>query len=838
MFKSRILGVLILFLSWLATTAFLPLNAAPSLPAALSPAAVPADFGKASPLNGTTGLPTTGVVLHWNPSSAGVTYQYCLRTSPSCPGPKWVTTGTVTQAPLTSLTPGVTYYWQVRAVDNATQAITYADSGAWWWFSVLSNANLPGAFDKIGPVDASTGVVNSGLALSWGTSTGATSYEYCFDTNNNNACDKPNWTSTGSGTTASLPSLEYDTLYYWQVQAVNSYGSTEADYGTWWSFRTRVAPPGDFAKLAPTNGALGQPLSLTLSWQASSRATSYEYCYDTAHGTACAAKPVWDSTAATSAPITGLSYETTYYWQVRAVNITASTPANGGVYWSFSTTFAAPAAFSKTGPENADLHDQPLNPTLSWETSAGTNVTYEYCFSITTTADGACNGAWSQPSPSTSAALSGLAYNTLYYWQVRASNTTGTTYANGSAGALWHFSTRISPPELFDKVGPADTAGSVPTNVRLQWSPSAGAASYFYCVYKSGGTPCDPLAWVDNGSNTMAVLDLLDLNTTYYWQVYAKNGQGETLANGGTWWSFTTIASVPSGFSKISPADAAPNQPLSTWLYWSPKAGALTYQYCLSASADCPEADWHDAPGTDPFVDLTGELANETTYYWQVRAVTGTGTVYADDAVRSFSTLKAPPTVADQSFETDEDKPLSAALAATSNYGKTFILYGAMPAGDLVFNSNGSFTYDPAPNFNGQVSFQFVVADGYNPPTPPHTATITVKPVNDAPQLQTIANKRVKTGSLVTFIALASDADLPYGDVLTLSILGTLPAGANFDPATGLFSWIPTWSPLTSNVYTVTVVVTDADLPIHNTAQQDVVITVDPLVVMIPVILK
>jgi hypothetical protein len=50
--------------------------------------------------------------------------------------------------------------------------------------------------------------------------------------------------STGSATSASLSNLKYETTYYWQVRAVNSFGPVEADDEVWWSFTTAdgVAP--------------------------------------------------------------------------------------------------------------------------------------------------------------------------------------------------------------------------------------------------------------------------------------------------------------------------------------------------------------------------------------------------------------------------------------------------------------------------------------------------------------------------------------------------------------------------------------------------------------------
>jgi hypothetical protein len=839
--KMRMISTALVIFVWLVTAAFQPLP--------ISPAAVdaPDPFTKLAPANGSTNLLISGVTLQWTASSPGVTYEYCLKTSSNlkCPGPKWISAGSATSVPIQGLTPGVTYYWQVRATDST--GTTEADSGAWFWFTTQSSANLPGAFSKLTPADTSLNMPVTGLDLTWGDSAGADRYEYCYDTVNNNLCDGT-WTNTGTTTSATLSGLIYDKVYYWQVRAVNAYGSVQADGGTWWTFWTVAAPLGAFSKLSPADGTTDQPTSLTLSWQASAGAT-YQYCLDAAFGSTCASDGAWISTSDTSASLTGLAYNATYFWQVRAINDTTVTQANDGLFWSFTTQIAPPAVFGKTSPGDGAL-DLPLAPILTWEASAGTGVTYEYCYSTAKTAENTCDGTWYPAGAATSASLSGLSNETLYYWQVRAVNASGYTYANGSADALWSFTTQISAPWAFNKVSPISGTSGVPLNISLEWSTSAGAARYFYCVDDVNNDTCDS-GWVLNNANTTVMPPSLVTGHTYYWQVYAENSQGQTLADGGAWWSFSTIDSMPSSFSKISPMNGAVNQQTSPWLYWSPSEGVEEYRYCLATAAPVdPEAcdtGWQpispQAAGPYPSINLPGPLYYDTTYYWQVAAANSGGTVYANGADWwTFTTIKAPPEVSDQAFQTNEDTTLAGAhlTVISANYTPlTYTLVGSLPAGTLDFHSDGAFSYTPVADFNGQVSFQFIVSDGYNPPTPPHTATITVNPVNDAPVLQAIPNLSVVSTNLATFTAVATDADTPYGDTLTYSILEVLPQGATFNPATGVFRWFPKWLPApATNVYTFTVVVTDTDLPTPNFAQQVVQITVLPLVLWLPTITR
>jgi hypothetical protein len=98
-----------------------------------------------------------------------------------------------------------------------------------------------------------------------------------------------------------------------------------------------ITAPAAFGKTSPANNASGVSTSPALSWNASSGQTDYEYCYDTAASGACAG--TWASTSnTTSANLSGLSHNTTYRWQVRAVDNGLYTEADSGSMWNFTTS--------------------------------------------------------------------------------------------------------------------------------------------------------------------------------------------------------------------------------------------------------------------------------------------------------------------------------------------------------------------------------------------------------------------------------------------------------------------------------------------------------------------
>jgi bacillolysin len=133
----------------------------------------------------------------------------------------------------------VTFRWRMGL--DMIGSGSFLDSPSGWWLDdikLYTCGTMPGAFSKTSPANGSTGVGLSPI-LSWEPSSGATSYEYCYDTTDDNACS--NWTSNGTSTSKALSGLNAGTTYYWHVRARNS---TETRYSNgaataFWSFKTR-----------------------------------------------------------------------------------------------------------------------------------------------------------------------------------------------------------------------------------------------------------------------------------------------------------------------------------------------------------------------------------------------------------------------------------------------------------------------------------------------------------------------------------------------------------------------------------------------------------------------
>lgn len=92
---------------------------------------------------------------------------------------------------------------------------------------------------------------------------------------------------------------------------------------------------------------------------------------------------------------------------------------------------------------------------------------------------------------------------------------------------------------------------------------------------------------------------------------------------------------APAAFNKVSPVIGAVNQSLTPTLSWGGTTPLTRYEYCYDITSDNACSSWINN-GTSTSVSLP-TLANDTTYYWQVRAWNSTaGPTYANGSATAF----------------------------------------------------------------------------------------------------------------------------------------------------------------------------------------------------------
>jgi len=155
------------------------------------------------------------------------------------------------------------------------------------------------------------------------------------------------------------------------------------------------------------------------------------------------------------------------------------------------------------------------------------------------------------------------------------------------------------------------------------------------------------------------------------------------------------------------------------------------------------------------------------------------------------------PVVADDSYSTSEDVPLTVAAPGVlgddtdaDGDSLTAVLVSGPSNGTLTLNGDGSFSYIPNADFNGTDSFTYKANDG-TADSNTATVTITVNPVNDAP-VAVGDSYSVDEDNTLTVAApgvLGNDTDAD-GDSLTAVLVSGPSNGTLTLNADGSFSYI------------------------------------------------
>ena len=300
-------------------------------------------FSTVAPGTPTLVAPVDGAVnqsanptLIWNAVSGADTYRLQVSTSNSFATTVYNdSTRTSTSQAISGLTVGTTYYWRVNAkVAGGTSAYSPI-----WSFRTLGP---PAAPVLIAPLAGAQNQPTS-LTLSWFASTGADTYRLQVSTSSSYATTVYN-DSTITGTSQPITGLAVGTVYYWRVNAKNVAGTSA--YASR-NFTTIVAALQEPILAAPADGDTVITTSPTLSWNASTGATTYRLQVDST--SAAFGNIVFDDSTITGLlqPISGLINGKTYFWRVNAKN-SGGTSAYSTI-WQFTVAPLPPPPVSLLG---------------------------------------------------------------------------------------------------------------------------------------------------------------------------------------------------------------------------------------------------------------------------------------------------------------------------------------------------------------------------------------------------------------------------------------------------------------------------------------------------------
>jgi RHS repeat-associated protein len=133
------------------------------------------------------------------------------------------------------------------------------------------------------------------------------------------------------------------------------------------------------------------------------------------------------------------------------------------------------------------------------------------------------------------------------------------------------------------------------------------------------------------------------------------------------------------------------------------------------------------------------------------------------------------------------------------------------PTGATIDPLTGRFRWTPT-EAQGPGNFEVIIrATDREGAFDTEVFTVTVLEVNRTPVLAPLSGVRAIAGDTVTFVANATDTDIPVNN-LRFSLQGMIPVGASIDSRTGVFRWATTIA-ISPGVYPITVRVEDQGSP-------------------------
>ena len=240
-----------------------------------------------------------------------------------------------------------------------------------------------------------------------------------------------------------------------------------------------------------------------------------------------------------------------YYWRVDARGAGGITQ---GPVWTFTTAGTLEKPGKAVNPNPADgATGVAQNTELSWD-SGGRTTSYDVYLGTAPVLDAS---ELQQTQATRTYSPRGLQAGTRYYWRVDAKNGQGTT-----TGDVWAFTTAVQlGPRRVTGPQPEDGATNVGILNDLSWSTVPGATSYIV-YFGTAPSPGSNERQAEQAGTTFD-MSLLQYDTTYYWRIDARNGQGITT---GDVWSFTTVQAREPDTSPVLPPIGGKTYPVGDYM--------------------------------------------------------------------------------------------------------------------------------------------------------------------------------------------------------------------------------------------------------------------------------
>ncbi len=454
--------------------------------------------------------------------------------------------------------------------------------------------------------------------------------------------------------------LQDNTTYFWRVRIWDEPYSGYAIYSStvyWFYTCVENLPPTAAQLLSPVNGSTTSYFYPELKWT-----PGYDTGYNCAVSSQCLIYWTDNDTTTVSGLLPSTSFyvitqklknNTTYYWQIITYDNAYPPPqkSSSSAVFTFYVVNLPPATFNLLVPNNASIIET-SNVQLFWSESLDPENEQVY-YQIVYSTDNFNTFCSSSGITNTNFVLYNLQDNTTYYWYVYAYDIWGQV---SSANTTFYFvvDTISSPPANFNLLSPANNTVMFVPYTTFYWEDTYDPDPYETVVYKlsiSTATNFDVVKFstITFDTHFYVPLGILELNTTYYWEVVAISSRS----------GFTRATNSPFCFYIYN---TAPTKPVLALPYNGVLLTTSTVELQWSNSVDFENDEfyyelYYSSDNKVSWVKIVlsqqqnrytlYNLVDDCTYYWYVVVVdTFMNTNVSDEFVFYTQYLNYPPTPA------------------------------------------------------------------------------------------------------------------------------------------------------------------------------------------------
>ena len=452
-----------------------------------------------SPRNNEKYVRTEKLVLSWYEIEDVEGYQVQIALNENFTFEDIIFSGKSNSAKITvsELSQNTSYWWRVR-VDSPGSP--WSDI---WKFTTTVN---PRPVTLINPIDGVNNLGTDVVVFTWSSDSANASFNFQLS-NEPDFSDTLRNINTEDNFTE-LTNLGSGQQYYWRVKPYNS-DELPGQWSNAFSFRTQLRKA---SLLTPANYSNNQDTAITFKWAKVNLASIYDFQLGLYEDFETLLPEIDTSTTFDRIKIDAMLSDTVYFWRVKSRNSFNDT-SKWSEPFTFRTKLGKPSLiFPADSARNIELN----NVGLEWK-SGNLFDTYRVQIALDTLFKNKIADMYVE---NNSVVLPGLENNTFYYWRVNRRTDSGDT-------SYWsdysRFKTRLSIPE---SILPVNNATSLSRKILFTWHPVDSAEVYELKISESSSSAGQ--ITVESTEDTSLIIDELEINKEYIWQIRAVNSFGDT----------------------------------------------------------------------------------------------------------------------------------------------------------------------------------------------------------------------------------------------------------------------------------------------------------------------